>query len=58
MSALFRLLLCFKSYPEKLEVYIPTFYKIGYILEELCVAVMLIISRLMIYIDQLNTAMK
>ena len=40
MSALFCLFLCFRSYPEKLEEYIPTFYKIRYILEELCVAVM------------------
>ena len=56
MSALFCLFLCFRSYPEKLEVYIPTFYKIRYILEELHVAVMWIISRLIIYIDQLNTA--
>ena len=35
MSALFHLFLCFRSSPEKLEVYIPTFYKIRYILEEL-----------------------
>ena len=48
------LVLCFRSYPEKLEEYIPTFYKIRYILEELYVAVMPIISRLIIYIDQLN----
>ena len=46
----------FRSYPVKLELYIPTFYKIRYILEELYVAVMWIISRLIIYIDQLNTA--
>ena len=39
MSALFCLFLCFRSYPEKLEVYNPTFYKINYILEELDVAV-------------------
>ena len=56
MSALFCLFLCFRSYPEKLEEYIPTFYKIGYILEELYVAVLWIISRLIIYIDQMNTA--
>ena len=55
MSALFCLFLCFRSYPEKLEVYNPTFYKINYILEELYVAVIWIISRLIIYIDQLNT---
>ena len=55
MSAFF-LFLCFRSYPEKLEVYIPTSYKIRYILEELYLAVMCIISRLTIYIDQLNTA--
>ena len=56
MSALFCLFLCFISYPKKLEAYIPTFYKIIYILEELYVAVMRIISRLIIYIDQLNAA--
>ena len=56
MSALVCLFLCFQSYPEKLEVYIWTFYKISYILQELYVAVMWIISRLIIYIDQLNTA--
>ena len=28
MSALFCPFLCFRSYPEKLEVYTPTFYKI------------------------------
>ena len=33
MSALFCLFLCFRSYPEKLEEYIPTFHKIRYILE-------------------------
>ena len=38
MSALFCLFLRFRSYPEKLEVYTPTFYKIRYILEELYVA--------------------
>ena len=37
-----------------LEVYIPIFYKIRYILQELYVAVIPIISRLKIYIDQLN----
>ena len=58
MSALFCLLVCFISYPEKLDVYIPTFYKIRYILEELYVADNQIISRLIIYIDQLNTAYK
>ena len=57
MSALFCLFLCFRSYPEKLEVYNPTFYKIRYILEELYVAVIWIISRLIIFIDQLNTGM-
>ena len=40
LSALFCTFLCFRSYPEKLEEYIPTFYKIRYILEELYVAVM------------------
>ena len=40
-----------KSYK---SIYIPTIYKIRYILEELYVAVMPIISRLIIYIDQLN----
>ena len=54
MSALFCLFLCFRSYSEKLEEYIPTFYKIRYILEELYAAVMWIISRLIISIDQLN----
>ena len=56
MSALFCLFLCFRSYPEKVEEYIPTFYKIRYILEELYVAVIWIISRLIICIDQLNAA--
>ena len=42
------------SYPEKVEEYIPTFYKIRYILEELYVAVLWIISQLIIYIDQMN----
>ena len=56
MSALVCLFLCFQSYPEKLEVYIWTFYKIRYILQELYVAVMWIISRLTIYINQLSTA--
>ena len=51
MNALFCLFLCFRSYPEKVEVYIPTFYKIRYILEELYVAVIPIIR---FYIDQLN----
>ena len=37
MSALFCLFLCFRSYSEKLEEYIPTFYKIRYILEDLYV---------------------
>ena len=54
MSALFCLFLCFRSYSEKLEEYIPIFYQIRYILEELYVAVIWIISRLIIYIDQLN----
>ncbi len=39
------LFLCFKSYPENVEEYIPTFYKIRYISEELYVAVMWIISQ-------------
>ena len=56
MSALFCLFLC-RSYPEKLEVYNPTFYKINYILEELYVAVVWIISWLIIYIDQLDTGL-
>ena len=38
MSGLFYLFLCFRSYPVKLEAFIPTFYKIRSILEELCVA--------------------
>ena len=54
MSALFCLFLCFRAYPEKLEEYIPTIYKIRYILEELYAAFMLIISRLIIPIDQLK----
>ena len=56
MSALFCLFLFFRSYPEKLEVYIAMFYKIRYILQELYVTIMWIIGRLIIYIDQLNTA--
>ena len=36
MSGLFYLFLCFRSYPVKLEAFIPTFYKIRSILEELC----------------------
>ena len=52
MSALFCLFLCFRSY---LEVYILIFYKTIYILEELFVAFIWIISQLIIYIDQLNT---
>jgi hypothetical protein len=56
MSAIDCLFLCFGSYSEKLEVYISTFYKIRYILVELYVAVMRIISRFLIYIDQLNAA--
>ena len=48
MSAFFCLFLCFDHIStEKLEVYIPTFYKITYTLEELYVAVMWIISRLL-----------
>ena len=39
MNALFCLFLYFRSYSEKLEEYIPTFYKIRSILEELYVAV-------------------
>jgi hypothetical protein len=54
MSALFRLFLCFRLYSEKLEEYIPAFYNIRYILEELYAVVIWIISRLIIYIDQLN----
>ena len=54
MSALFCLFLCLRTYYEKLEEYIPKVYKIRYILEELYVAVMWIISPLTIYIDQLN----
>ena len=56
MSALFCLFLCFRSYPEKVEEYMPKFYKITYILKELYVAVMWIMSQLIIYIDQMNTA--
>ena len=37
MNGLVCLFLCFRSYPEKVEEYIPTFYKIRYILEELYV---------------------
>ena len=48
--------MCFTAYAEKLEEYIPTSYKIRYILEELYVTVLRIISRLIIYIDQLNAA--
>ena len=54
MSALFCLFLFFRSYSEVLEVYIPTFYKIRFNLEELYVAIIWIISRLIICIDQLN----
>ena len=54
MSALFCLFLCFRLNSEKLEEYIPAFYNIRYILEELYAAVIWIISRLIIYIDQLN----
>ena len=36
-------------------MYTPTFYRIRYILEELYVVVIWIISWLKIYIDQLNT---
>ena len=54
MSALFCLFLCLKSYPEKLEEYIPTFHEIRYILEWLYLAVKWIISRLMMCIDRLN----
>ena len=39
-----------------LEEFIPTFYKIRYILEDLYVAVMWIMSQLIIYIDQMNAA--
>ena len=56
LSALFCLFLCFRWYPDKVEEYIPTFYKIRYILVELYVAVMSIISQLKIYIDQINAA--
>ena len=55
MSALFCLFLYFRSYSKKLEVYNSIFFKIRYILEELYVPVRWIISRLIIYIDQLNT---
>ena len=55
MSALFCVFLYFRSYSEKLEEYIPTFYKIRYILEELCIAFIWIISQLIICINQLNT---
>ena len=58
MSALFCLFLYFRSYSKKLEVYNPIFFKIRYILEELYVAVILIISRLIIYIDQLNKGLR
>ena len=54
MTALFCLFLSLRSYSEKLEEHIPTFYKIRYILQELYMAVIPIISRLKIYIDQLN----
>ena len=57
MSAFFCLFLYFRSYSKKLEVYNPIFFKIRYILEELYVAVIWIISRLIIYIDQLNTGL-
>ena len=33
MSALISIFLCYRSYPEKLEEFIPTFHKIRYILE-------------------------
>jgi hypothetical protein len=56
MSASFCLFLCFRSYPKKVEEYIPTFYKIRYILEDLYAAVMGIISQLIIYIDKMKTA--
>ena len=58
MTSLFCLFLCFKSYSERLEkcICILMFYKVKYILEELYIAVIRIISRLIIYIDQLNTA--
>ena len=57
MSALFCLFLCFRSYSKKLVVYNPIFFKIRYILEELYLAVLWILSRLIIYIDQLNTGL-
>ena len=38
MSVLFCYFLSFRSYPENLEEFIPTFYKIRYILGELYVA--------------------
>ena len=56
VSALSCLFLCFRSYPEKAEEYFPTVYKIRYILEELYVAVVRIISQLKIDIDQMNAA--
>ena len=45
-----------RSYPEKVEGTIQIFYKIRFILEELYVAVMWIISQLITYIDQMNAA--
>ena len=51
---LFCLFLCYTSYPEKLEVYIPKFYKIRCSLHELYVAVIWIMSQLIICIDELN----
>ena len=48
--------MCFWSYPEKVEDYVPKFYKMKYILEELYVVVMWIINQLIIYIDQMNAA--
>ena len=56
-SPLFCLFLCSRSYPEKVEEFITTFYKIRYILRELYVAVTWIINQLIIYIDQMNAAL-
>ena len=44
MSGLFHLFLCFRSYSVKLDAYIPTFYKIRCILEELYVKTVALIA--------------
>ena len=55
ICALSCLFLCFKSYSEKLEVYILTSYKIWYILEELYVTVYVNYKlAYKLYIDQLK----